>query len=147
VSEQTYQENVASVTRGPGSNRGKSNEPTADLGVIRVLGTADDLCHYGSHWFLCLPPRIRDLGKITLVRGDSPAATNALYPHAGPLLADRWKEDLVAECYPDLLRMGGSLTGPHGPLLTTSPSGPDPSAKRNAPQLSWKHVESQSSCQ
>jgi TnpA family transposase len=56
-----------------------------------------------------LTPRIRDLGKITLVRGDSPAATNARYPHAGPLLADRWNEDLVAECYPDLLRMGGSL--------------------------------------
>ena len=56
-----------------------------------------------------LTPRIRDLGKITLVRGDSPAATSALYPHAGPLLADRWNEDLVAECYPDLLRMGGSL--------------------------------------
>ncbi len=52
-------------------------------------------------------PRIRDLGKITLVRGDSPAATNAPYPHAGPLLADRWNEDLVAECYPDLLRMAG----------------------------------------
>ena len=30
-----------------------------------------------------LTPRIRDLGKITLVRGDSPAATNAQYPHAG----------------------------------------------------------------
>jgi TnpA family transposase len=56
-----------------------------------------------------LTPRIRDLGKITLVRGDSPAATSALYPHAGPLLADRWNEDLVAGCYPGLLRMGGSL--------------------------------------
>jgi len=54
-----------------------------------------------------LTPRIRDLGKITLVRGDSPAATSALYPHAGPLLADRWNEDLVAGCYPDLLRMAG----------------------------------------
>jgi TnpA family transposase len=56
-----------------------------------------------------LTPRIRDLGKMTLVRGDSPAATNALYPHAGPLLADRWNEDLVADCWGDLLRMGGSL--------------------------------------
>lgn len=36
-----------------------------------------------------LTPRVRDLGKITMVRGDSPAATNALYPHAGPLPADR----------------------------------------------------------
>ncbi|MGH3180661.1 MAG: transposase, partial [Streptosporangiaceae bacterium] len=56
-----------------------------------------------------LTPRIRDLGKITLVRGDSPAATSARYPHAGPLLADRWNEDLVADCWGDLLRMGGSL--------------------------------------
>jgi len=29
-----------------------------------------------------------------------PAATSARYPLAGPLLADRWNEDLVAECYP-----------------------------------------------
>ncbi|GAA5768103.1 Tn3 family transposase [Streptosporangium roseum] len=56
-----------------------------------------------------LTPRVRDLGKITMVRGDSPAATNALYPHAGPLPADRWNEDLVAGCWPDLPRMGGSL--------------------------------------
>lgn len=47
-----------------------------------------------------LTPRIRDLGKITLVRGDSPAATSALYPHAGPLLADRWNEDLVGRVLP-----------------------------------------------
>jgi hypothetical protein len=33
------------------------------------------------------------------VRAESPAAINALYPHAGPLLADRWNEDLVADCY------------------------------------------------
>ncbi|MFI6458645.1 Tn3 family transposase [Streptosporangium amethystogenes] len=56
-----------------------------------------------------LTPRIRDLGKITLVRGDTPTATNALYPHAGPLLSARWNEDLVSDCYPDLLRMAGSL--------------------------------------
>ncbi|WP_406314982.1 transposase [Streptosporangium sp. NBC_01639] len=56
-----------------------------------------------------LTPRIRDLGKITLVRDDSPVVTNARYPHAGPLLADRWNENLVAECWSDLLRMAGSL--------------------------------------
>ena len=42
-----------------------------------------------------LTPRIRDLGKITLLRVDTPGATNARYPHAGALLADRWKEDLI----------------------------------------------------
>ncbi|TDD03347.1 Tn3 family transposase [Nonomuraea diastatica] len=36
-----------------------------------------------------LTPRVRDLGRITLLRVDTPAATNALFPHAGPLLADR----------------------------------------------------------
>ncbi|MGK5553794.1 Tn3 family transposase [Actinomadura kijaniata] len=56
-----------------------------------------------------LTPRIRDLGRITLVRVDAPAATNALYPHAGPLLADRWNEGLVVGCWDDLLRMAGSL--------------------------------------
>ncbi|MGW4963557.1 Tn3 family transposase [Nonomuraea sp. NPDC004186] len=56
-----------------------------------------------------LTPRIRDLGRITMLRVDTPGATNALYPHAGPLLADRWNTDLIIECYPDLLRMGGSL--------------------------------------
>jgi TnpA family transposase len=56
-----------------------------------------------------LTPRIRDLGKITLVRDDSPTATNARYRHAGPLLADRFNEDLVAACWSDLLRMAGSL--------------------------------------
>ncbi|MEU8205629.1 Tn3 family transposase [Streptosporangium sp. NPDC049046] len=56
-----------------------------------------------------LTPRIRDLGRITMLRVGNPGSTNALYPHAGPLLADRWNEDLITECYPDLLRMGGSL--------------------------------------
>ena len=32
-----------------------------------------------------------------------------LYPHAGPLLSARWNEDLVADCWSDLLRMAGSL--------------------------------------
>ncbi|WP_406567130.1 Tn3 family transposase [Actinoallomurus rhizosphaericola] len=56
-----------------------------------------------------LTPRIRDLGKITLLRDDTPAATTARYPHAGKLLADRWNEDLIRAMYPDLLRVGGSL--------------------------------------
>ncbi|MFI7708372.1 Tn3 family transposase [Nonomuraea sp. NPDC049480] len=41
-----------------------------------------------------LTPRIRDLGKITMLRVDAPGVTNARYPHAGSLLADRWNEDL-----------------------------------------------------
>ncbi|GAA4204236.1 hypothetical protein GCM10022252_63030 [Streptosporangium oxazolinicum] len=56
-----------------------------------------------------LTPRIRDLGKITMLRVDSPTATNALYPHAGPLLADRWNEDLIRGTWDDMLRMAGSL--------------------------------------
>ncbi len=56
-----------------------------------------------------LTPRVRDLGRITLLRVDTPAAANALFPHAGPLPADRWNEDLITECWDDLLRMGGSL--------------------------------------
>ncbi|MFF4621809.1 Tn3 family transposase [Nonomuraea jabiensis] len=58
---------------------------------------------------LSLPPRIGDLGKITMLRVETPGVTNARYPHTGPLLADRWNEDLIIECYPDLLRMAGSL--------------------------------------
>jgi TnpA family transposase len=56
-----------------------------------------------------LSPRIRDLGKITMVRDGTPAETGKLYPHAGPLLSARWNEDLVAGCWGDLLRMAGSL--------------------------------------
>jgi hypothetical protein len=52
---------------------------------------------------------MRDLTKITLVRDDTPAGIGKKYPHAGPLLAARWNEDLVADCWSDLLRMGGSL--------------------------------------
>jgi TnpA family transposase len=52
---------------------------------------------------------MRDLTKVTLVRDDTPAQTGKLYPHAGPLLAARWNEDLISDCWPDLLRMGGSL--------------------------------------
>jgi TnpA family transposase len=56
-----------------------------------------------------LSPRVRDLGKITMIRDDTPAAIAALYPHAGPLLSARWNENLVEACWPDLLRMAGSL--------------------------------------
>ncbi|MGN9847055.1 Tn3 family transposase [Nonomuraea sp. H19] len=56
-----------------------------------------------------LSPRIRDLGKITLIRDETPTETVKRYPHAGPLLSARWNEDLIAECWPDLLRMAGSL--------------------------------------
>ena len=56
-----------------------------------------------------LTPRIRDLRKITLVRDDTPTEIGKLYPHAGPLLTARWNEDLISDCWPDLLRMGGSL--------------------------------------
>lgn len=56
-----------------------------------------------------LSPRIRDLGKITLVRDDTPTEITRRYPHAGPLLSARWNTDLVAECWPDLLRVAGSL--------------------------------------
>ena len=44
-----------------------------------------------------------------MVRDDTPTGTGKLYPHAGPLLSARWNEDLVADCWSDLLRMAGSL--------------------------------------
>ncbi|MBV9163638.1 MAG: Tn3 family transposase [Pseudonocardiales bacterium] len=56
-----------------------------------------------------LTPRMRDLRKITLVRDATPTEIGKLYPHAGPLLTARWNEDLISDCWPDLLRMGGSL--------------------------------------
>jgi hypothetical protein len=51
-----------------------------------------------------LSPRIRDLGKITLIRDDTPTEITKRYPHAGPLLSARWDEDLIADCWDDLLR-------------------------------------------
>jgi TnpA family transposase len=56
-----------------------------------------------------LTPRMRDLTKITLVRDATPTEIGKLYPHAGPLLTARWNEDLISDCWPDLLRLGGSL--------------------------------------
>jgi hypothetical protein len=55
------------------------------------------------------PPRIRDLGKITLCRDDTPTVINARYPHAGPLLSTRLNTDLIVDTWPDLLRMAGLL--------------------------------------
>ncbi|MBB5081479.1 TnpA family transposase [Nonomuraea endophytica] len=55
-----------------------------------------------------LTPRVRDLSLVTLVR-DTPTEIAKRYPLAGPLLGARWNEDLVAACWPDLLRMAGSL--------------------------------------
>ncbi|MER6950995.1 Tn3 family transposase [Nonomuraea sp. NPDC000554] len=56
-----------------------------------------------------LTPRLRDLTRVTLVRDDTPTEIAKRYPHAGPLLGARWNEDLIADCWPDLLRMAGSL--------------------------------------
>ncbi|MFI9597714.1 Tn3 family transposase [Nonomuraea sp. NPDC052265] len=47
-----------------------------------------------------LSPRIRDLGKITLIRDETPTDTVKRYPHAGPLLSTRRNEDLITECWP-----------------------------------------------
>jgi len=41
--------------------------------------------------------------------GRHPGRDRQAYPHAGPLLAARWNEDLISDCWPDLLRMGGSM--------------------------------------
>jgi TnpA family transposase len=56
-----------------------------------------------------LTPRLRDLTRVTLVRDETPTEIARRYPHAGPLLGARWNEDLIAGCWPDLLRMAGSL--------------------------------------
>ncbi len=56
-----------------------------------------------------LTPRMRDLARVTLVRDDTPTEVRKAYPHAGPLLGARWNEALIEECWPDLLRMAGSL--------------------------------------
>jgi TnpA family transposase len=56
-----------------------------------------------------LTPRMRDLTRVTLVRDDTPTEIARAYPHAGPLLGARWNEALIGECWPDLLRMAGSL--------------------------------------
>jgi TnpA family transposase len=62
---------------------------------------------------LQLPPRIRDLGKITLYRAGPRAQVEADFPHTGPLLTRRLNTDLIAEHYDDLLRLAGSLKFGH----------------------------------
>jgi TnpA family transposase len=56
-----------------------------------------------------LTPRMRDLTRVTLVRDGTPTEIGRAYPCAGPLLGARWNEALIGECWPDLLRMAGSL--------------------------------------
>ncbi|WP_285780844.1 Tn3 family transposase [Microtetraspora sp. NBRC 13810] len=43
---------------------------------------------------------------VTLVRDDTPTEIAKRYPHAGPWLGARWNEDLIANCWPDLLGPG-----------------------------------------
>ncbi len=44
-----------------------------------------------------------------MCRDDTRNVVSARYPHAGPLLSTRLNEDLISQCWPDLLRMAGSL--------------------------------------
>jgi TnpA family transposase len=53
---------------------------------------------------LQLSPRIRDLGKITLYRTGTRAATNVGYPAAEPLLTRRVNTTLIAENWDEMLR-------------------------------------------
>lgn len=56
---------------------------------------------------LQLSPRSRDLGKITLYRPGPRRATEARFPHAGPLMTRRANLELIAEHWDDLLRLAG----------------------------------------
>ena len=60
-----------------------------------------------------LSPRMRDLGKITLVRPGLRADYTGRYPHAGPLLSRRLQTNLIADCWDDLLRVAASVHGGH----------------------------------
>ncbi len=81
-----------------------------------------------------LSPRVRDLGKITMIRDDTPATIATLYPHAGPLLSARWNENLVEACWPDLLRMAGSLKYGQATASWSSGSGRPPHARTPWPR-------------
>ncbi|MFD1931175.1 MULTISPECIES: Tn3 family transposase [Nonomuraea] len=85
--------------------------PTYRCSNTRQITTASPLVNFALFDLVgkLLSPRIRDLGKITLIRNETSTDTVKRYPHAGPLLSARWNEDLIAECWPDLLRMVGSL--------------------------------------
>ena len=76
----------------------RQRDRPADLPSTRPTPTASPWSTSGcSTWSAsALSPRIRDLGKITLVRDDPRPRQQARYPHAGPLLTARWNEDLVA---------------------------------------------------
>ena len=81
-----------------------------------------------------LTPRMRDLTRVTLVRDDTPAQIRKAYPHAGPLLGARWNEALIGECWPDLLRMAGSLKyGQATAVTSTSPVAAGSVAERDLP--------------
>lgn len=62
---------------------------------------------------LQVSPRIRDLGKITLCRIGTRAATNAGYPAAGPLLTRRVNTTLIAANWDEMLRVAASLKYGH----------------------------------
>ncbi len=61
---------------------------------------------------LHLSPRIRDLASLQLYRL-GPAAEQAAYPHAGPLLTRRLQTELIESQWDQLLRLAGSLKFGH----------------------------------
>jgi len=60
-----------------------------------------------------LPPRIRDLGKITLYRAGPRADFLDRYPRAGTLHTRRLNLDLITNMWDDLLRVAASVQGGH----------------------------------
>nr|WP_236667662.1 transposase [Nonomuraea sp. K271] len=64
---------------------------------------------------------------------ETPTETVKRYPHAGPLLSARWNEDLITECWPDLLRMAGSLK--YGQATASPVAGKWSAASRQTPWL------------
>jgi len=68
-----------------------------------------------------LTPRIRDLGKVTLCRDDTPTVINARYPHAGPLLTDRLDQDLIVEVCFSFGPMKNLTSGEGGAIVPHSP--------------------------
>ena len=105
---------VRDPPRGPlrAGRAASATRPTCRSASTPPTPTASTLMNFALFDLVGKIPRRR--GSATSARSPWCGATprpppSALYPHAGPLLADRWNEDLVAGCYPDLLRMGGSL--------------------------------------
>jgi TnpA family transposase len=64
-------------------------------------------------------PRIRDLGKITLIRMGTRADYGEKFPTAGPLLTKKANLDLVAAHWAGLLRLAGSLKYGHATASLT----------------------------